>query len=547
MIGSRLSVEMPGDDEHILSMRKFKGMTKSIICRDKSIEIAFYDDNTFEYAKKVWDWVNGADNHTFVMVADPRDCGWNDHRVPFLISTLDYNESANVALLAAERSNWATAAHTYDLVIGSVPGHEFHPQHQPTEEGSQEPDVALNPLVVTSTSQSYWRSAMTTSMPIPTPCEVRKRCVNNIWDKFKDKVEDIVEPIKDKVEDIVEPIKDKVEDVVEPIKDKVEDVLEPIKDKVEDVVEPIKSAVGKVKDKVKTKLKKVGAKLAGKLGKLIGEKGPFHLDLSGIKSTRQTLKIGTDDLFTRIALNNFATHGELEFGIHAVQDKSGDRTKLKAYIQPNKVSVSVDARIQIGTTFGGSYKQEVKAVTPPLTPIHVPGLFSLGPELAALVRFSVGPIEATAEVVAPIKVSIEDGAKLEIDLSGGTDNIINKEGSWKPHFDIEYVALTGRLCGDVTAKAQVRADFKLKLFESVDAVGFGIGIGPYVTERFEAIVSTHEGCNKKDTPNKMFSLMATTLVGLEIRPEVKVVDEQMVDINLSVSIMLCSQGQISPC
>lgn len=100
-------------------MEKFDDMVTAVTCSNTSIEMTFEDDATFAYAQRVWDWVNGADNHSFVMVAGPGDCGDNENRIPFVISTLQYDEVANKATLGAARANWTAIAHTYDLVIGS--------------------------------------------------------------------------------------------------------------------------------------------------------------------------------------------------------------------------------------------------------------------------------------------------------------------------------------------------------------------------------------------------------------------------------------------
>lgn len=114
-----LTVYMPGDDENILSMEQFDGMVTSIECTDENIEMVFEDDGTFAYAQHVWDWVNGADNHSFVMVAGPGDCG-NTARTTYIVSSIAYDEEANKAVLAATQSNWAAVAHSYDLVVGGV-------------------------------------------------------------------------------------------------------------------------------------------------------------------------------------------------------------------------------------------------------------------------------------------------------------------------------------------------------------------------------------------------------------------------------------------
>ncbi|KAF1976820.1 hypothetical protein BU23DRAFT_527890 [Bimuria novae-zelandiae CBS 107.79] len=114
-----LTVHTPGENENILSMEHFDDMITNVHCGNNSIEMTFEDDATFAYAQRVWDWVNGADNHSFVMVAGPGDCGTNEDRIPYIVSTLYYDEDANKATLGAIESNWTAIAHTYDLVIGS--------------------------------------------------------------------------------------------------------------------------------------------------------------------------------------------------------------------------------------------------------------------------------------------------------------------------------------------------------------------------------------------------------------------------------------------
>lgn len=96
-------------------------MLQSVNCTDHDMTLAFKDDATFAYAQRVWDWVNGADNHTFVMVAGVGDCDWNRHRQPFNVSTITYDEVKNIAHLKAKPTEWKTIAHSYDLDVGHVP------------------------------------------------------------------------------------------------------------------------------------------------------------------------------------------------------------------------------------------------------------------------------------------------------------------------------------------------------------------------------------------------------------------------------------------
>ncbi|KAF2668478.1 hypothetical protein BT63DRAFT_479886 [Microthyrium microscopicum] len=115
-----LTVYAPHEDENLLSMERFNGMLSSIACSNTTVNMTFKDDDAFAYAQRTWDWVNGADNHSFVMIASTGDCGWNTHRQPFLVSNLTYDELSNKAFLNATVQSWEEAIHTYELDVGSL-------------------------------------------------------------------------------------------------------------------------------------------------------------------------------------------------------------------------------------------------------------------------------------------------------------------------------------------------------------------------------------------------------------------------------------------
>lgn len=112
---------MPNENENVLSMEKFDGMLTSVKCSPHDMELKFDDDGSFAYAQRVWDWVNGADNHTFVMVTGKGDCGPNSKRTPYLVSSITYDEKHNIAHLEAVAGTWKDLAHSYELRVGKIP------------------------------------------------------------------------------------------------------------------------------------------------------------------------------------------------------------------------------------------------------------------------------------------------------------------------------------------------------------------------------------------------------------------------------------------
>lgn len=145
MLGN-LTVFMPGDNENILSMEKFKRMLTSVECNRQGMTLAFEDDSSLAYAQRTWGWVNGADNHTFIMVAGQGDCGNNTRRLPYLVSTISYDEERNTARLTATVRSWKELFHSYELRVGSVPmsGDLGLAKREWTEEASLDMSANLN-------------------------------------------------------------------------------------------------------------------------------------------------------------------------------------------------------------------------------------------------------------------------------------------------------------------------------------------------------------------------------------------------------------------
>jgi hypothetical protein len=55
-----------------------------------------------------------------LMVAGQGQCGWNNARLPFNVTTITYNDKLFTANVNAQASNWTTVAHTYDLTVGQI-------------------------------------------------------------------------------------------------------------------------------------------------------------------------------------------------------------------------------------------------------------------------------------------------------------------------------------------------------------------------------------------------------------------------------------------
>ncbi|KAJ5367900.1 uncharacterized protein N7496_007660 [Penicillium cataractarum] len=119
-----LTVHMPGDAENIISMEKFQPLLRSTECTNKSMTMDFKDERSYQYGQRLWQWVNDADERRFVLVAGNGHCGWNQHRLPFVVSNVLFNDAKNMISVIGYVSDWKTVAHTYELFVGGHPSSE---------------------------------------------------------------------------------------------------------------------------------------------------------------------------------------------------------------------------------------------------------------------------------------------------------------------------------------------------------------------------------------------------------------------------------------
>lgn len=119
-----LTVHMPGDAENIISMEKFQPLLQSTQCTNKSMTMDFKDERSYQYGQRLWQWVNDADDRKFVLVAGNGHCGWNEHRLPFVVSNVLFSDAKNTISVIGYVSDWKTVAHTYELFVGGHPSSE---------------------------------------------------------------------------------------------------------------------------------------------------------------------------------------------------------------------------------------------------------------------------------------------------------------------------------------------------------------------------------------------------------------------------------------
>lgn len=111
----------PGKHENIISLEKFYPMLKSTQCSPHSLTMNFEDDKAYRYGAKAWKWVNDEDDRTFVLVAGQGHCEWNEDRLPFVITNVEFDDSANTIKAIGHASDWKKVSHSYELFVGGRP------------------------------------------------------------------------------------------------------------------------------------------------------------------------------------------------------------------------------------------------------------------------------------------------------------------------------------------------------------------------------------------------------------------------------------------
>ncbi|KAJ5094934.1 hypothetical protein N7532_007225 [Penicillium argentinense] len=111
----------PGKHENIISLEKIFPMLKSTECTPHSLTMNFDDDQAYRYGAKAWQWVNDEKNRTFVLVAGQGHCNWNEDRLPFVITDVEFDGASNTIKAIGHASDWKKVSHSYELFVGGRP------------------------------------------------------------------------------------------------------------------------------------------------------------------------------------------------------------------------------------------------------------------------------------------------------------------------------------------------------------------------------------------------------------------------------------------
>jgi hypothetical protein len=85
------------------------------------VTVQFQDHDAFSYGSDAWSWTNAAFKNTAILVAGAGDCNDSPSRLPFVVSSVAFDDTANSATWTGYPADWKSVAHSFDLHVGGVP------------------------------------------------------------------------------------------------------------------------------------------------------------------------------------------------------------------------------------------------------------------------------------------------------------------------------------------------------------------------------------------------------------------------------------------
>ncbi|KAJ5036333.1 hypothetical protein EN45_038440 [Penicillium chrysogenum] len=118
---ANLTVDVGDDEANIVSMEKFGHLLKSVDCTDNGMVVEFEDTRAFGYTQRGWQWVNDDDDRKLILVMGSKQCGWNSHRTPFIVSSIAFDKPSLKAKLSGVVTDWKRLFRNYEITVGKAP------------------------------------------------------------------------------------------------------------------------------------------------------------------------------------------------------------------------------------------------------------------------------------------------------------------------------------------------------------------------------------------------------------------------------------------
>ncbi|KAL8680964.1 MAG: hypothetical protein Q9186_002864 [Xanthomendoza sp. 1 TL-2023] len=106
----------------IVLMERFEGLTSAVDCKgdDGEMSLTFSSKGAYEYALKIWGYINEDDDKQFLLVANHDGCGPSDERQPYKVSSVAEDSADLTIKMRTQVTEWSEVAGSYDLDFGKA-------------------------------------------------------------------------------------------------------------------------------------------------------------------------------------------------------------------------------------------------------------------------------------------------------------------------------------------------------------------------------------------------------------------------------------------
>lgn len=78
---------------------------KHVDCYTNQLTISLKDTSSYQKTKDAWKWLDEESKRKFVMIVENGNCG--PHRLPYVVTAIDWNDKAKSAHLTAKYTDWS--------------------------------------------------------------------------------------------------------------------------------------------------------------------------------------------------------------------------------------------------------------------------------------------------------------------------------------------------------------------------------------------------------------------------------------------------------
>ncbi|KAL8726096.1 MAG: hypothetical protein Q9166_006933 [cf. Caloplaca sp. 2 TL-2023] len=106
----------------IVLMERFEGLTSAIDCKgdDGAMSLTFSSKGAYDYALKIWGYINEDDEKQFLLIANHDGCGPADERQPYKVSTVMEDAADLTIKMQTQVAQWSDVAGTYAIDFGEM-------------------------------------------------------------------------------------------------------------------------------------------------------------------------------------------------------------------------------------------------------------------------------------------------------------------------------------------------------------------------------------------------------------------------------------------